>query len=425
MIDLKAIRKNPSILDESMKRRGEDAVTDQILKMDEDYREILRELQECQSRRNAIAKEFPLLKKEGKDTKSIEKEAEAIKERITDLDKKSAELGLTLQDITSRIPNILDESVPFGESEDNNVVLRTWGNPRNFKFKPLPHFDMFGGSNLIDFDAGVKLSGSRFVVLRGALARLERAIAQFMLDVHTTEFGYTEVSVPIIVNEKTVYGTGKLPKSADDMFKLTNNSWLIPTAEVPVTYLVADEILDESNLPLRFTSFTPCFRSEAGAAGKDTRGMIRVHQFYKVELVSITTANQSDDELERMTNCAESILQRLELPYRVIVLCSGDTGFGASKTYDLEVWLPSFNTYREISSCSNCKDFQARRMNARYRNTQNTDKTINVAHTLNGSGLAVGRTLVAILENYQQEDGSVLIPEVLRSYMGGLEVIQG
>jgi seryl-tRNA synthetase len=329
--------------------------------------------------------------------------------------------AVALDKLIEGLPNVLADDVPDGSDETANVELKRVGEPPRFDFAPRQHFEIGEGLGLMDFAAAAKISGARFVVLRGPLARLERALAAFMLDLHTGTFGYREVVPPLLVRDQTVFGTGQLPKFAQDLFRTTDGFWLIPTAEVPLTNLVADEILDEAALPLRFTAHTPCFRSEAGAAGKDTRGMIRQHQFSKVELVSITRPEDSAGEHERMVSCAEEVLKRLGLAYRVIVLCSGDTGFAAQKTYDIEVWLPGQNTYREISSCSNCGDFQGRRMKARCRKAG--EKGTRFVHTLNGSGLAVGRTMIALLENYQRQDGTVAIPEALRPYMGGREAI--
>jgi seryl-tRNA synthetase len=320
------------------------------------------------------------------------------------------------------IPNVLHADVPPGADETGNVEVRKWGTPRTFSFKAKDHSDIGAALGLMEFDQAAVMSGARFVVLKGALARLERAIAQLMLDTHTSENGYTEVNPPLLVRDVALLGTGQLPKFGEDLFQTTSGHYLIPTSEVSLTNLAAERILDGGQLPLRMTAFTPCFRSEAGAAGKDTKGMIRNHQFEKVEMVSITTPEESEAELERMTKCAEGILQKLELPYRVLALCAGDIGFGSNRTYDLEVWLPGQDTYREISSCSNTGDFQARRMNARFRPAGETKGT-RFVHTLNGSGLAVGRTLVAVLENYQQEDGSVRVPQALKPYMGGIDVI--
>ena len=341
-----------------------------------------------------------------------------LKEEVQiELDRKTEDES-TLRETLATYPNVLADDVPDGPDESHNRVERSWGEPRRFNYQPLEH-DELGAWLGMDFAAGAKLSGARFVVLRGQLARLERALAAFMLDLQTVEHGYAETAVPYLVRDAAVFGTGQLPKFAEDLFRTTSGHWLIPTAEVSLTNLVAGEILDEAALPLRLTAHTPCFRSEAGAAGKDTRGMIRQHQFTKVELVSVTAPEQSEAEHERMTGCAEEVLKRLALPYRVLTLCAGDTGFGARKTYDLEVWLPGQGRYREISSCSNCGDFQARRMDARYRLPG--AKGTRFVHTLNGSGLAVGRALVAVLENYQEADGSVTIPDALRPYMRGQE----
>ena len=346
---------------------------------------------------------------------SLSKQAEG------EAEKEATELTRELDNALSAIPNLPGDGVPIGKDEDDNIEVRTWGDPAALDFEPKEHFDLGESLGMMDFDRAAKISGARFVVLSGALARMERALASFMLDLHTTENGYEEVNPPALVNDTAMYGTGQLPKFGEDLFRTTDGFWMIPTAEVPLTNLVSGEILEQDQLPIRRTAMTWCFRSEAGAAGRDTRGMIRQHQFTKVELVSIAEPEQSNDELERMTSCAEGILQKLELPYRVVVLSTGDMGFSAQKTYDIEVWLSGQKRYREISSCSNCGDFQARRMKTRYR--PEGEKGTRFVHTLNGSGLAVGRTLVAVLENYQQADGSIVVPEVLRPYMGGLEVI--
>ena len=345
-----------------------------------------------------------------------------IKEFIQNGEETEREVNDRLNALLSSIPNLPHEDVPVGNDEDDNELVRTVGEKPSFDFEPKEHFDIGEALGLMDFETAAKMSGSRFVVLSGALARLERALAQFMLDLQTGEHGYTEVSPPTLVKANALYGTGQLPKFEEDLFKTTGDHYLIPTSEVPLTNIVADSIIDEEYLPRRFTAFTPCFRSEAGSAGRDTRGMIRQHQFMKVEMVSVTTPENSGDELERMTGCAEEVLKRLGLSYRVMKLCTGDMGFGARRTYDLEVWLPGQDMYREISSCSVCGDFQARRMNARYR--VEGEKGGRFVHTLNGSGLAVGRTMVAVLENYQQADGSVVVPEALKPYMGGIDVIK-
>ena len=427
MHDLKLIRSNPEILDASMKRRGKGHVSGSILKIDEANRAVTTELQELQSRRNQIAKSFGEAKRTGQDTTALAAEADTIKSKITELEAKSAELSQQLHDEVSGLPNLVGADTPDGLDESANVEIRKVGEPRSFDFEPKAHYDLGEALEKMDFEVAAKLTGSRFVVLYQELARMERALAMFMIDVHTSKFDYTEVYTPILVNDKTMFGTGQLPKFRDDQFQTTSGYWMIPTAEVVLTNLVAEEILVEDKLPLRYTSYTPCFRAEAGAAGRDTRGMIRQHQFGKVELVSIVHPSKSQEEHERMTQAAEHILQALKLPYRVLTLCAGDMGFAAQKTYDLEVWLPSQNTYREISSCSNCGDFQARRMNARFKPAATADNpkpSTEFVHTLNGSGLAIGRTMVAILENYQQADGSIKIPDVLIPYMGGIDVIQ-
>ncbi|MBL8674723.1 MAG: serine--tRNA ligase, partial [Rhodospirillales bacterium] len=334
----------------------------------------------------------------------------------------AAEAGKALDDQLAALPNLPDDAAPDGKDEHDNALVRRVGDPRNFAFAPKDHVAIGEALGMMDFAAAAKLSGARFVVLKGALARLERALAQFMLDLHTGENGYTEINPPFLVKDAAVYGTGSLPKFAEDLFGTTNGYWLIPTAEVPLSNLVNDSVVEEKALPMRLTAWTPCFRSEAGSAGRDTRGMIRMHQFPKVELVSITTPEESEAEHLRMTACAEGVLTKLGLPFRTVMLCTGDMGFAARKTYDIEVWLPGQNAYREISSCSNCGDFQARRMNARYRPREG--KGTRFLHTLNGSGLAVGRALVAVLENYQNEDGSVAVPDALRPYMGGLDTIR-
>lgn len=426
MLDLKLIRAQPEILDQALQRRGKPLVAKEILALDAGYRAALTELQTCQTSRHALARQFAETRRKGEDTATLSAESDRLKSEITRWEKEVEAYGRKLQDLLSSLPNLPARDVPEGRDESHNKVVRTVGALPSFDFTPKSHFDLGEALELMDFERAAKLSGARFVIMYGHLARLERALAAFMIDIHTREFGYREVYAPLMVLEKTVYGTSHLPKSREDMFQTTEGLWLIPTAEVALTSLVAEEILPEQSLPVRFTCYTPCFRSEAGAAGKDTRGMIRQHQFGKVELVSITTPEQSSAEHERMTSAAETILQRLELPYQVVELCTGDLGFAAEKTYDLNVWLPSQNTYREISSCSRCNDFQARRMNTRYRPQATPAESrppLPFVHTLNGSGLAVGRTLVAIMENYQQPDGSIRIPKVLQAYMGNIEVI--
>jgi seryl-tRNA synthetase len=421
MHDLRYIRENPEAFDAELGRRGAEAVSARILEIDAARRAAQTAFQEMQERRNTLSREIGKVKKEGGDADALMAEVQGLKEGISGEEASEREHSTALQAILQELPNIAAPDVPVGQNEDDNVEVREVGEKTQIEGGAKEHFDLGEALGQMDFDAGAKLSGARFVVLKGGLARMERAIANFMLDMHTEEFGYTEIVPPALVRDETVYGTGQLPKFADDLFHTDDGYWLIPTAEVPLTSLVSGDILREDDLPLRFTAWTPCFRSEAGAAGKDTRGMIRQHQFSKVELVSVTHPERSDEELERMTNCAEEVLKRLGLAYRVMMLCTGDMGFGARKTYDLEVWLPGQDRYREISSCSNCWDFQGRRMRARYR--PNGGKGTEFVHTLNGSGLAVGRTMIAIIENYQNPDGTITVPDALRSYMGGLEKI--
>jgi seryl-tRNA synthetase len=416
VLDLKWLRDQPEALDRALARRGLPPMAAALLERDAAVRALQTELQEQQARRNALSKEVGRLRAQGGDADALIAEVAALKDRLQCVEERMRERSADLDAALAGIPNILAEDVPDGPDESANRLVRSWGEPPGFEFEPKEH-DELGARLGMDFARAAKLSGARFVVLKGALARLERALATFMLDLQTGEHGYTEVNPPLLVRDHVLFGTGQLPKLAADQFETTTGHWLIPTAEVVLTNLVAEEILDAEQLPLRYTAWTPCFRSEAGAAGKDTKGMIRQHQFTKVELVSITRPEQSEAEHERLTACAEAVLQRLELPYRVMVLSSGDTGFAARKTYDLEVWLPGQGRYREISSCSNCGDFQARRMRARYR--PKGERRTELVHTLNGSGLAVGRTLIAVLENYQQPDGSVLLPDVIRPYMGG------
>jgi seryl-tRNA synthetase len=424
MFDLKWIRENPETLDESLKKRGLKPVSDDILKIDTERRLVQTNLQEMQNQRNEVSKQIGVKVGIGSvdEVEDLKSKVIKLKESIQRNEQSERQLGENLQDLLLGLPNILDASIPNGNTENDNEELRSYGEPQKFNFQPREHYEIGENLSLMDFQTATKLSGSRFVILKGALARMERALAQFMLDVQTTEWGYTEVAPPLLVKESALYGTGQLPKFSDDLFRTTGDHWLIPTAEVPLTNMVSDSILEEVNLPIRFVAHTACFRSEAGAAGKDTRGMLRQHQFYKVELVSVVHPDHSDDELNRMTTCAESILKYLEIPYRVMLLCSGDTGFAASKTHDIEVWLPGQGAYREISSCSNTLDFQARRMKSRFR-PKGVKKGTLYVHTLNGSGVAIGRALIAIIENYQCDDGSVIIPEALRPYMGGLKVI--
>ncbi len=493
MLDIRWIRENPGALDVALARRNAEPMADKIVALDAKRRAALTKLQETQERRNAASKEIgrAMGAKDMAMAESLKAEVAALKETMTALEADEKKLGSELDGILATIPNVPLSQVPIGKDENDNIEIRRVGEPRKFDFPPKEHFDLGEKLGMMDFDAAAKMSGARFVVLKGQLARLERALAQFMLDLHTDVHGYEEVSPPLLVRDEAMFGTGQLPKFKEDLFStqknlpeeleydkmidgvversfaktmedvgenrsrpdivqsqmpnlqflallkqdlgggvkkayenLINNAsrlWLIPTAEVSLTNLVREEILDEKRLPMRLTAGTHCFRSEAGSAGRDTRGMIRQHQFFKVELVSITTPEQSMAEHERMTRCAEAVLEKLGLPFRTMVLCTGDMGFGAQKTHDIEVWLPGQGRYREISSCSVCGDFQARRMNARYR--PEGEKGTRFVHTLNGSGVAVGRALVAVLENYQNEDGSVTVPDVLVPYMGGLRKI--
>ena len=409
MIDLRWLRENPDGFDAALRRRGLPPAAASVLALDEERRAVETRLQEEQALRNRLSREVGEAKRARDETRAalLMDQVASLKDGLKEGEERQRELQARLDSILATLPNVLADEVPDGPDETHNRVERTVGEPRSFEFQPLQH-DELGAPLGLDLAAGAKLSGARFVVLRGALARLERALGNFMLDLHTGEHGYRETAVPFLVRDQALFGTGQLPKFADDLFRTTADLWLIPTAEIPLTNIVAGEILEEQRLPLRLTSLTACFRSEAGAAGRDTRGMIRQHQFSKVELVSITTPEQSAAEHERMTGCAEEVLRRLELPYRVVTLASGDTGFLSRKTYDIEVWLPGQGCYREISSCSIFGDFQARRMNARYRPREG--KGTRFVHTLNGSGLAVGRTLIAILENFQEADGSVVIP---------------
>ena len=421
MFDVKWIRDNPDAFDRGLARRGLPARAAGIVELDEKWRAAETAAQEIQARRNRVAKEIGGAKARGEDLAPLLTQVASDKEGQAASEHEAAGFRRAIEDELGAVPNIPADDVPDGADEHGNQIVRLHGTPPTFEFAPKQHFELGEALGLMDFARAGRLSGARFVVLKGQLARLDRAIGQFMIDLQTDEFGYTEISPPLLVREATAFGTGNLPKAAEDMFRTTTGLWLIPTAEMPLTNLVADEILDEAALPLRFTAWTPCFRSEAGAAGKDTRGMIRQHQFEKVELVSIAHPDRSGEEHERMTACAEEVLKRLGLAYRIMLLCAGDMGFAARKTYDIEVWLPGQQTYREISSCSNCGDFQARRMKARFRPKE--EKGTRFVHTLNGSGLAVGRTLIAVLENYQLGNGTVVVPEALRPYMGGLEVI--
>ena len=423
MHDIRFIRDNPDLFDAAMRARGLEPQAARLIELDTRRRQKTTALQELETERNAKSKQIGKAKAQGDEDlfKSLRADVDRLKGELdaaAEADRTAAEV---LNQHLAALPNLPFEDVPVGDDETDNEEVRGWGEPRAFDFEVQDHVTL--GERLgLDFERAAAISGARFAVLTGQLARLERALAAFMLDLQTAEHGYRETSVPYLVRDDAVFGTGQLPKFTEDLFRTTDERWLIPTAEVPLTNLVRDAIHAEADFPIRMTAHTPCFRSEAGSAGRDTRGLIRMHQFHKVELVSVTTPEQSDDELERMTQCAEDVLRRLELPYRVMLLCSGDMGFAARRTYDLEVWMPSQETYREISSCSNCGDFQARRMNARFR--REGEKRPDFLHTLNGSGLAVGRAMVALLENHQNADGSVTLPDALRPYMGGAEAIR-
>ncbi len=420
MHDIRAIRENPAAFDAALTRRsGVAPMSAEILALDEGRRAKILAAETAQAAQNAASKEVGAAKARG-DEAEFERLRALVAEKkaeVARLNEEAAAEDVKLRDLLLTIPNLPLDEVPTGADENDNVEIRRWGTPRSFDFKPVEHFEIAGVKPGMDFETAAKLSGSRFVLLRGGVARLHRALAQFMLDLHTTEHGLTETITPVLVKDEAMYGTNQLPKFAEDSYQTTNGWWLIPTSEVTLTNTAAGEILDEAALPVRMTAHTQCFRSEAGSAGKDTSGMLRQHQFEKVEMVSITTPETSLAEHERMTNCAQAVLERLGLPYRTVVLCTGDMGFGARKTHDIEVWLPGQNTYREISSVSVCGDFQARRMNARYRPAGGGKP--DFVHTLNGSGLAVGRCLIAVLENGQQADGSVLMPQALHPWLGG------
>ncbi|MDP1875837.1 serine--tRNA ligase [Phenylobacterium sp.] len=423
MHDIKAIRENPDLYEQAWSAKSRSGVAAHALELDAVLRAAQTALQEAQSRRNDLSKQIGQAKgrKDEAEASRLMAEVEALKGVLESQGQVERETGEALRDLLAGLPNLPAPDVPVGADENDNQEVRRWGEPFAIA-SPKDHVDLGETLGLMDFEAAARMSGSRFVVLKGQLARLERALGQFMLDLQTREHGYLEVSPPLLVRDEAVFGTGQLPKFAEDLFHTEDGRWLIPTAEVSLTNLVRDQITPTEELPLRLTALTHCFRSEAGASGRDTRGMIRQHQFQKVELVSITTPDQSDAEHERMVGCAEAVLKALELPFRTMLLCSGDMGFSARKTYDLEVWIPSEGRYREISSCSNCGDFQGRRMNARTKAAG--DKATRIVHTLNGSGLAVGRTLVAILENYQDENGAIAIPQALHPYMGGLTRIE-
>lgn len=422
MFDIRQIRDEPEAFDAGQARRGLSATSAVLVELDAKRRDAQTRAQELQTRRNELSKQIGQAKAKGEDADAVIAEVAASKDAQATAESEAKEAMASLDEAMGALPNLPADDVPDGLDEDANVEVRKWGEPGQYDFEPKEHFDLGTDLGLMDFERAAKLSGARFVVLSGALARLERALGQFMLDIQTEDFGHTEVSPPALVRDEALFGTGQLPKFGEDLFRTGDGLWMIPTAEVPLTNLVANEILEEVDLPQRFTAQTLCFRSEAGAAGKDTRGMIRQHQFLKIEMVSIAHPDQSDQEHERMTGCAEAVLQRLELPYRVMLLSAGDMGFSARKTFDLEVWLPGQARYREISSVSNCGDFQARRMGARYRPREG--KGTRFLHTLNGSGLAVGRTLIAVMENYQQADGSIALPAAIQPYMGGRTKIE-
>lgn len=436
MLDLGFVRGNLALVEEKLRARGADPalLLGDFLALDKSRRQAITEAEQLKARRNELSQQVGALKKAGQDATAVMEETRALKDKLDELDKTAASLDDELRLALARVPNLTRDEVPTGTSEADNVTVKTWGEKKSYDFEPKPHWEIGEELGILDLERAAKLSGARFAVYMGAGARLERALIGFMLDMHTQKHGYTEILPPFMVNSKSLFGTGQLPKFADDLFRCSdadaeavargefkdNDHWLIPTAEVPVTNLYRDEILDEAKLPIAFSAYTPCFRAEAGAAGKDTRGIIRQHQFQKVELVKFTRPEESDAEHERLTRDAEEILEALELPYRRVLLCTGDTGFSSAKTFDLEVWLPGQQVYREISSCSNFDSFQARRANIRYRPSagQGGKAKLDFVHTINGSGLAVGRTWLAVLENYQQADGSVLVPDVLRPYMG-------
>jgi len=423
MLDIRLFREEPEALKVMLQNRGVEFSVEKVTELDEKRRAIIVRAEELRAERNRGSKTVAEAKRSGKDAKDLMERMKAVGQQIKELEEELAEIETAIRDLLLQVPNWPHGSVPVGPDESANEEIRVWGEPVNFAFEPRPHWELGEKLGILDFERGVRLAQSRFTVLKGPGAKLARALIGFMLDLHTGEHGFTEIQPPFLVNSSTMQGTGQLPKFADDLYSCSGEDlWLIPTAEVPLTNLHSGEIIEESDLPLYYTAYTPCFRREAGSHGKDVRGMLRQHQFDKVELVKICRPEDSYEELESLTAAAERVLQKLGIPYRVMCLSTGDMGFAASKTYDIEVWLPSQNMYREISSCSNCEDFQARRMNTRYRPSDGG--RVRFVHTLNGSGIAVGRCLIAILENFQQKDGSVLVPEALRPYMGGLEVIQ-
>ncbi len=423
MLDMRFIRENTDVVRKSLEARNSDYNLDELLSLDKERREILTEVEALKKERNEVSAIIGKNAREGKDSLELKEKMSKVSSKIKELDVKVAEIDEKQRLLLLTIPNVLHSSTPFGKDEDENVEVRKWGIPRKFDFEVKPHDELGVNLDILDFERGAKLAGSRFTIYKGLGARLERALINFMLDTHTSEHGFKEILTPQLAKGEVMMGTGQLPKFAEDMYKIEGEDlYLIPTAEVTLTNMHDGEILKESELPLYYCGFTACFRQEAGSGGRDLKGLIRQHQFNKVEMVKLVHPDKSYEELEHMTRCAENILQKLGLPYRVIALCSGDIGFSAAKTYDIEVWVPSQDKYREISSCSNTEDFQARRAMIKYRNEE--DKKSYFLHTLNGSGLAVGRTLLAIVENYQQEDGSIKIPDILVPYMGGVEYIK-
>ncbi len=423
MLDIRRIRSNPEEVILALGKRKGDFPIDQVLALDEKRRSIIIEVEEMKAEQNRVSKQVPQLKKEGKDVTETFAQMKELSDRVKDLDLTLKELDEEIKNKLLQIPNTPHESVVEGSSDEDNVEIRKWGEPKSFTFEPKAHWDLGTDLDILDFERAAKITGARFTVFKGLGAKLERSLINFMLEVHTAEHGFTEMSTPYMVNRESMIGTGQLPKFEDDMFHLpVKDYFLVPTAEVPLTNLLRDEIIDEESLPIYYTAYTPCFRQEAGSAGRDTRGLIRNHQFDKVELVKFTNSEDSYEELEKLTKNAEEILQKLGLPYRTVMLSTGDLGFSSAKTYDLEVWMPSYNRYVEISSCSNFEDFQARRANIKYRRKDNGK--VEYIHTLNGSGLAVGRTLAAILENYQNEDGSVTIPDAIKHYFKSIDKIQ-
>lgn len=423
MLDIRWIRSNADEVRQFLANRNNDMDIGPLLELDEERRSLLIETEDLKARRNEGSRKVGAAKAKGEDASSAMEEMRVIGDRIKDIDARISEIDRKISDMLLSLPNRPHHSVPVGKDENDNTEVRRWGEPKQFSFEPKPHWDLGEALGIMDFEKGASLAQSRFTVLKGPGARLERALLNFMLDLHTEKHGYLEVQPPFMVSSKTMRGTGQLPKFAEDLYKCENDDlWLIPTAEVPLTNLHAEEILDEGQLPLYYTAYTPCFRREAGAYGRDVRGMLRQHQFDKVEMVKLSSPETSYDELEKLTDNAEEVLRALGIPYRTICLCTGDMGFGASKTYDVEVWLPSQHKYREISSCSNCEDFQARRMNTRFRPADGGKPRF--VHTLNGSGIAIGRALIAVLENCQREDGTIGIPEVLVPYMGGVTEIR-